>query len=97
MFFDLVRKNSRRSRKENGLFFVSLLIVIVAFYMILSLSRLDVMIFLKKMESDAVNKLLLMIPVFYGITLFILFFLVYFASRYQLERRQHEFGVCLML
>lgn len=74
MFFDLVRKNSRRSRKENGLFFVSLLIVIVAFYMILSLSRLDVMIFLKKMESDAVNKLLLMIPVFYGITLFILFF-----------------------
>lgn len=97
MFFDLVRKNSRRSRKENGLFFASLLIVIVAFYMILSLSRLDVMIFLKKMESDAVNKLLLMIPVFYGITLFILFFLVYFASRYQLERRQHEFGVCLML
>lgn len=97
MFFDLVRKNSRRSRKENGLFFASLLIVIVAFYMILSLSRLDVMIFLKKMESDAVNKLLMMIPVFYGITLFILFFLVYFASRYQLERRQHEFGVCLML
>lgn len=97
MFFDLVRKNSRRSRRENGLFFVSLLIVIAAFYMLLSLSRLDVMIFLKKMESDAVNKLLMMIPVFYGMTLFILFFLVYFASRYQLERRWHEFGVYLML
>jgi len=97
MFFDLVRKNSRRSRKENGLFFASLLIVIVAFYMILSLSRLDVMIFLKKMESDAVSRLLAMIPVFYGMTLFILFFLVYFASRYQLERRRHEFGVYLML
>lgn len=97
MFFDLVRKNSRRSRRENGLFFASLLIVIAAFYMLLSLSRLDVMIFLKKMESDAVNKLLMMIPVFYGMTLFILFFLVYFASRYQLERRWHEFGVYLML
>ena len=97
MFFDLVRRNSRRSRKENGLFFVSLLIVIIAFYMILSLSQQDVMLFLEKMESDAVNRLLGMIPVFYGMTLFILFFLVYFASKYQLERRRHEFGVYLMM
>ena len=58
MFFDLVRRNSRRSRKENGLFFLSLLISIIAFYIILSLSQQDVMRFLKQMESDAVNRLL---------------------------------------
>jgi len=40
------------------------------------------MIFLAKLESDAVNKLLAMIPLFYGMTLFILFFLVYFASNF---------------
>lgn len=97
MFFELVRRNSRRSRKENGLFFVSLLVVIVAFYIILSLPQQDVMVFLSKMESDAVNKLLLMIPLFYGMTLFILFILVYFASKYQLERRRHEFGVYLVM
>lgn len=97
MFFDLVRRNSRRSRKENGLFFASLLISIVAFYIILSLSHQDVMLFLKEMESDAVNRLLGMIPIFYGMTLFILFFLVYFASKYQLQRRRHEFGVYLMM
>lgn len=97
MFFDLVRRNSRRSRKENGLFFVSLLVSIVSFYIILSLAEQDVMVFLRKMESDAVDKLMALIPAFYGVTLFILFFLVYFASKYQLERRSHELGVYLML
>ncbi len=43
------------------------------------------------------NKLLLLIPAFYGMTLGILFFLIYFACKYQFERRRHEFGVYLML
>ena len=97
MFSNLILRNSRRSRKENGLFFSSLVISIVAFYMILSISTQDVMLFLQKMESDAVNKLLLLIPAFYGMTLGILFFLIYFACKYQFERRRHEFGVYLML
>lgn len=97
MFSNLIFRNSRRSRRENGLFFGSMVISIVAFYMILAISTQDVMIFLRKMESDAVNKLLLLIPVFYGMTLCILFFLIYFACKYQLERRRHEFGVYLML
>jgi len=97
MFFKLVSRNSKRHRKENGLFFSSLLVSIVAFYIILSLSHQDVMIFLSQMESNAVNKLLMMIPAFYGMALFILFFLIYYASKYQLERRRHEFGVYLMI
>ena len=97
MFSNLILRNSRRSRKENGLFFSSLVISIVAFYMILSISTQDVMLFLQKMESDAANKLLLLIPAFYGMTLGILFFLIYFACKYQFERRRHEFGVYLML
>jgi putative ABC transport system permease protein len=97
MFFDLVSRNSKRNRKENSLYFSSLLIAIIAFYLILSLSNQDVMRFLVTMESDAVNRLLSMIPLFYGATLFILFFLVYFASKYQLETRKHEFGMYLML
>ncbi len=97
MFSDLIFRNSSRSRKENGLFFSSLVISIVAFYMILSLSKQDVMVFLRKMESDAVNQLLLMILVFYGITLGILFFLIYFACKYQLECRRKEFGVYLIM
>lgn len=97
MFSELVARNSRRSRRENGLFFTSLLISIVAFYIILSLSHQDVMVFLQRMESDAVNRLLSLVPVLYGLTLFILSFLVYYANRFQLARRRHEFGVYLML
>lgn len=97
MFYDLVIRNSRRSRRENGLFFASLLVSIVAFYIILSLSQQDVMLFLKQMESNAVDKLLALIPTFYCLTLVILFFLIYYASRFQLERRRHEFGMYLML
>lgn len=97
MFFKLAIRNSAGSRKENGLFFVSLFITIIAFYIILSLPRQDVMLFLKKMESDAVNRLFSMIPLFFGAALFILFFLVYYAGKYQMERRRHEFGLYLMM
>ena len=97
MFYNLVNRNSKRNRKENGLFFISLIISIIAFYIILSLEKQDVIIFLKTMESQAVRKLFLLIPVLYGLSLFILFFLVYFAGKYQLERRSRELGMYLIL
>ena len=92
MFSELISRNNRRNRKENGLFFSSLLISIIAFYIILSLSHQDVMLFLAQMESNAVDKLMTIIPVFYCLTLVILFFLIYYASKYQLERRLSDAG-----
>lgn len=97
MFYDLVNRNSKRNRKENGMFFISLIVSIVAFYIILSLEKQDVIMFLKTMESQALEKLFILIPVLYGLSLFILFFLVYFAGKYQLERRSRELGMYLML
>ena len=97
MFSKLVSRGSRRNRRENGLFFSSLLVSITAFYIILSLSRQDVMRFLREMESDAVNQLMALIPVFYGFTLILLFFLVYYASKFQLERRRHIFRLPVQL
>ena len=97
MFSKLVSRNSKRDRKNNGLYFSSMVLSIISFYIILSLSHQDVMIFLKQIESDAVNKLFSMIPILYVATLFILFFLIYFASSMYMERRKHEFGVYLTL
>lgn len=97
MFFKLVKKSSQRNRRENSLFFVSLIISIVAFYIILSLENQDVIIFLKTMESDAISRLFQLIPALYIGTLVILFFLVYFSGKYQMERRSHEFGMYLMM
>ena len=64
MFSNLILRNSKRSRKENGLFFSSLVISVIAVYIILSISNQDIMRLLQKMECEAVEKLLLMIPVF---------------------------------
>lgn len=97
MFFKQVQRNASKNRKNNGLFFGSLVIAIVAFYTLLSLGDQEVMRFLKTMESDAVSKLMLMIPVIYIISLFFVFFLVYFAYRYQLGNRKKEFGLYLMM
>ena len=97
MFYKLVMNNSKKNRKENSLFFMSLIISIIAFYIILSLENQDVIIFLKTMESEAVDKLLIIIPTLYVVSLLILFFLVYFAGKYQLETRNKELGMYLML
>lgn len=96
MFFKYIRRNVVKNRKNNGLFFGSLIIAIIAFYTLLSLGDQDVIKFLSKFESDAVQKLLRLIPIVYIVSLFFVFFLVYFAYSYQLDNRKKEFGLYLM-
>lgn len=62
MFFKQIRRNAASNRKDNGLFFGSLIIAIIAFYTLLSIGEQDVMRFLKSVESNAVEKLMLLIP-----------------------------------
>lgn len=97
MFFKQVRRNAAKNRKGNGLFFGSLVTAIIAFYTLLSLGELDVMHFLSTIESDAVQKLMALLPLVYAISLFFVFFLVYFACRYQIDSRRRELGMYLML
>ena len=97
MFFKQVRRNAAKNRKGNGLFFGSLVTAIIAFYTLLSLGELDVMHFLSTIESDAVQKLMALLPLVYAVSLFFVFFLVYFACRYQIDSRRRELGIYLML
>ena len=97
MFFKHISKNAKKSRKENGLYFASLIVAIVSFYVLLSLEDQDVISFLKTMESDAIQKLMILIKLVYVLSLFFLFFLIYFSSKYHLERRKKEFGMYQML
>lgn len=97
MFSRLIYRNAKRSRKENLIFFATLVTAVASFYIILSLGRQDVILFLKEFESDAIDKLLARMPIVYLFALFLLFFLILFANRYQLNRRSKEFGLYLML
>lgn len=97
MFSRLIFRNAKRSRKENLIYFATLVTAIASFYIILSLDRQDVILFLKEFESDAINSLLVQMPIVYGFALFLLFFLILLANQYQLNRRSKEFGLYLML
>lgn len=97
MFFNLIYRNAKRSRKENLIYFATLVTAIASFYIILSLGRQDIILFLKEFESEAIDKLLAQMPIVYIFALSLLFFLVLFANRYQLNRRSKEFGLYLML
>lgn len=97
MCSSLIYRNAKRSRQENIIYFATLIVAIASFYIILSLGRQDVILFLKEFESDAIDKLLASMPIVYVFALFLLFFLILFANRYQLNRRSKEFGLYLML
>lgn len=97
MFFKQIFRNAAKNRKNNGLFFGSLIAAVVAFYTLLSMEEQDVMRFLKTMEGDAVQKLMMLVPAIYVLSLFFVFFLVYFACAYQLDGRRKELGMYLML
>ena len=97
MFFRLIYRNAKRSRQENLIYFATLVTAVASFYMILSLERQDVILYLRDFESMAVDRLFALMPILYGIALFLLFFLVLFANRYQLDRRSKEFGMYLMM
>lgn len=97
MFSRLIYRNAKRSRKENLIYFATLVTAVASFYIILSLGRQDVILFLREFESDAIDKLLALMPIVYLFALFLLFFLILFANQYQLNRRSKEFGLYLML
>lgn len=97
MFSRLVLRNAKRSRKENFIYFATLITAVASFYIILSLGKQDVILFLREFESHAIDNLLTEMRVVYAFALFLLFFLILFANRYQLNRRSKEFGLYLLL
>ena len=96
MFFDIARRNARRSRRRYLIHFVTLVVAIVAFVIILALDSQEVIRFLRSFEGDAVQRLLRMLPLVYIFSLAVVFFLIHQANRYQYARRQREFGLYLL-
>lgn len=97
MFFNLAWRNSKRSRSENLIYFLTMVTAVATFYIVLSLGEQDVIRFLGEIESEAVDRLLTkLMPTIYLCALLFVFFLVVFANKYQLECRSRELGLYLM-
>lgn len=97
MFFRLVGRNLKRARRENGIYFSSLIVAIVAFYIVLSLKQQDVVVYLLTLEHAQTKALLSLIRTLYLVSLVITFFLIFYASKYQLERRSYSLGIYMLL
>lgn len=97
MSFKVILRNVKKNRHDNLIYFLTMVIAIAACYIALSLGRQDVMLFLRKFESSAVNRLLAAImPAVYISALLFVLFLVIFANKYQLECRSRELGLYLL-
>ncbi|WP_231686884.1 hypothetical protein [Bacillus sp. JCM 19034] len=77
MFSKLIYRNAKRSRKENAIYFATLVTAVASFYIILSLGKQDIILFLREFESDAIDTLLAEMQIVYVFALFLLFFLIF--------------------
>lgn len=97
MLFRKILRDARQGLSDQYPYYASLIIALVSFYTLLSLKDQDVFRFLRHQEAEAIRKLNQLIGGVFGLSLFFLFFLVYFACHYQWDRRRKEMGLFLMM
>lgn len=86
MSFKVILRNVKKNRHDNLIYFLTMVIAVAACYIALSLGRQDVMLFLRKFESSAVNRLLAAImPAVYISALLFVLFLVIFSNKQNID------------
>lgn len=97
MLFKLSLKNISKSIKDYAIYFFTLILGVATFYVFNAIDDQSVMM---KVSSTTAEIIKLMTNVLSGVSVFvsiILAFLIVYASRFLIKRRNKEFGVYLML
>lgn len=97
MLFSLSLKNIKKSFKDYAIFFVTLILGVMIFYVFNSLESQTVMLKINDSVKDVIE---LMNKVMSGISVFVSFvlgFLIVYANRFLMKRRKREFGIYLTL
>ena len=97
MLFKLSLKNISKSIKDYAIYFFTLILGVAIFYVFNAIDDQSVMM---KVSSTTVEIIKLMTNVLSGVSVFvsiILAFLIVYASRFLIKRRNKEFGVYLTL
>lgn len=97
MFFKLSLKNISKSIKDYAIYFFTLILGVAIFYVFNAIDDQSVMM---KVSSTTAEIIKLMTNVLSGVSVFvsiILAFLIVYASRFLIKRRNKEFGVYLTL
>ena len=97
MIFKLAVANVRRSYRDFAIYFVTLLIGVAVFYAFNSISAQQAMLNLNQDQSTMLGMLGMLIGLVSALIVAILAFLVIYASRFLIRRRNKEFGLYLLL
>ena len=97
MLFKLSLKNISKSIKDYAIYFFTLILGVAIFYVFNAIDDQSVMM---KVSSTTTEIIKLMTNILSGVSVFvsiILAFLIVYASRFLIKRRNKEFGVYLTL
>lgn len=97
ILFKLAIKNIKRSIKDYAIYFFTLVLGVAIFYVFNAIGSQTVMLNVSKSTYEIIN---LMINMLSGVSVFVSFilgFLIIYASRFLIKRRNKEFGIYLTL
>ena len=97
MLAKLALRNVRRSARDYGIYFVTILLGVAVFYAFNSIPSQRVLFDLKTANFDAFELVGQFMGIFSVVVACVLGFLVVYSNRFLLRRRRHEFGMYLLL
>ncbi len=97
MLCKLSLKNIRKSIKDYAIYFFTLILGVAIFYVFNALDSQTVMINVSSSTQDIIELMMTMLSSVSVFVSFILGFLIIYASRFLMKRRNKEFGVYLTL
>ncbi|SHH68694.1 putative ABC transport system permease protein [Clostridium collagenovorans DSM 3089] len=97
MLFKLSLKNIKKSYKDYGIYFFTLILGISIFYIFNSIESQTVMLNLTKTTNNAVSTMTKALSVISVFVSFVLAFLVIYANNFLMKRRNREFGIYMTL
>ena len=97
MLFKISIKNIRKSFKDYAIYFFTLILGVAVFYVFNAIDSQTVML---KMTASVYEIIKLMTDILSGVSVFVSFilgFLIIYASRFLIKRRNKEFGIYMIL
>ncbi|GGD12525.1 ABC transporter permease [Pontibacillus salipaludis] len=97
MYFKLSLRNVKRSFKDYAIYFLTITFAVCLFYSFNSISAQKAMLDLSSTQSDMIDVLMRMIGAISVFISVVLAFLILFANRFLIKRRQKELGMYMTL
>lgn len=97
MYFKLSFKNMRKSIKDYGIYFLTLILGVAIFYMFNSLDSQEAMLQVSENTKSIVRLMIQMLGMVSVFVSAILGLLIVYANKFLINRRKKEFGIYMTL